>query len=774
MRWNYIVRQRHRWALDPAASLRQTQRLRHDLRSLGVNAGALKKLWGIVEVAIPNPDGEQCWEARILPWEYVLAAASAPERTDRPILVVRHLVTGRRPRRRRPKTYALIETAPGALRRDFDFAGERTFITAGLTSLRRTPDQVIEDPTEPQLRNVLRSESPDVIHLTGVDNRLARQILGRDHSGVRDGLCFSGRSGEVVEARAEQVAKTLCAGERAPLLVGFNCWDSGARMAPMTVHQGAAAAIGFQHTFDDAVAELFFANFYPTWIATGCNDLCAFWQAWQAIAGYRPRLRGSSIILWSAQSLVSGSTFDQFETWRQSQQRSFAAGGSNAEAARGLAQRPADPARDRIDDLVQVSVRPVSRLNYSLLHNGRSLFEDFTLRFLPPSANGQQPASAAPTSGTTSGPRENQPAPDDGIDRVDGLEVLVQLHVGAEAFPYRTRLSLGHRERRYDLASTDRRFAPSLPGNPTGGIRLPLTSHLIRSVSERIQTSLYVEVRWHDQILYRHTHSVWLAPVDQWTLGEEDIWWLPSFVRPRDPAVGRTLRSAQGFLRCLADSVNAGFDGYQSFNDLAPDGDAWQGVDRQVRAIWSALVLESPLNYINPPPSYAEFTQRLRSPSETVASACGTCVDLAILLASCLEWIEVYPVLILMDNHALVGYWRDLAAYDRFLDVRADSPGPDSESQESRDDQAGRRWVCGRRTYSEIKGFVDRGELVPLETVLLTRGEGFARAVEEGRIHFEKRRNHAFHSMVDIASARQGDGITPLPTMDAGSEGSGR
>ena len=66
-------------------------------------------------------------------------------------------------------------------------------------------------------------------------------------------------------------------------------------------------------------------------------------------------------------------------------------------------------------------------------------------------------------------------------------------------------------------------------------------------------------------------------------------------------------------------------------------------VDQQVQAIWTALVNEYRLQYINPPPAYSQQSQRLRTPSEILASKSGTCIDLALLIASCLEYIGVYP-----------------------------------------------------------------------------------------------------------------------------------
>src|SRR5262249_54561457 len=129
----------------------------------------------------------------------------------------------------------------------------------------------------------------------------------------------------------------------------------------------------------------------------------------------------------------------------------------------------------------------------------------------------------------------------------------------------------------------------------------------------------------------------------------------------RDPAILKIIASSRRYLIGIMDDPAAGFDGYQ---DSPPQ------VDRQVQAIWTALVNEYRLQYINPPPAYSARTQRLRTPTEIVKSNSGTCIDLALLLASCLEYIGVYPVIVLLVDHAFVGYWRSEGAHDHFVAVK--------------------------------------------------------------------------------------------------------
>ena len=328
------------------------------------------------------------------------------------------------------------------------------------------------------------------------------------------------------------------------------------------------------------------------------------------------------------------------------------------------------------------------------------------------------------------------------------LEIEVVLKVGADSFPFRTLLTLGENTPQFDLA--DSSLAASA-GNPAGGVQVPLIAELVRSIDERMQTSLYVNVQWHDQILFRHTFPVSLSPVHDWRIDQSESCWLPSFIQPRDPAVSRIIDSAQKYLRCLEDYPSAGFRGYQA-----------DEIDPQVQAIWSAIIYDYRLDYINPPPSYSDTTQRLRTPSHVIEQGRGTCVDLAILFASCLEWIELYPVILMTHYHAFPGYWNSEDAHYNFVSMSEKAGGGNFVPTGAASTYP---WISGPDTYQEISGYVDNLELIPLETVCLTERKSFQFAWEYARDYFDPDKEDFigknFESMVDIHNARPW--VTPLP-----------
>ncbi|MBI5259252.1 MAG: hypothetical protein HY855_22300, partial [Burkholderiales bacterium] len=372
------------------------------------------------------------------------------------------------------------------------------------------------------------------------------------------------------------------------------------------------------------------------------------------------------------------------------------------------AEAPAPPA-------VEWVIEPKRELNYAELHNHRPLFDRFELR--------------NPVAG--SAPR---------------VHLVVELHGGPEPARYESELAL--REPRLNLQKR---------------IQVPLTATLLRQAGEAMLSTLFVQLRVEGHTVLTDTHPLRLLPVDQWRDNASSGKWLPSFVLPRDPAVERVVSAAQRYVRVIRDDPSAGFEGYQS---AVPEReDTLDNVDLQVEAIWATLLHEWQLGYINPPPSYSAQldSQRLRTPSMIHATRVGTCIDLALLFAACLELVDIYPVIFLLDGHALPGYWRHSAYQTAFRAAGGPQaePGTDDErlSADTARVQRAPWWTIDHDAVCKL---IRAGQLAPLETVRLTEHCGFREARQAG---VEALREKAdFDSILDIATARAHQ-VTPLPIV---------
>ncbi len=718
-RWTYVLRSRTRWRKESSARKDLAEQGRADLISLGLAPADLEQLaasrW--IEVSLPYESEEIAWEARILPWEYLLSVATRSAGRRHRLTVVRHLDRkGPAPKFSDPPKVAVVTSAPGEIGQQFDFTQERVlpgrelgFSPEGTGDGTQDPSELLfdnpnlsllENPTAGELNAFVRDHEPEILHVGGVDSYQAFDQLNIDPAsdGPSDGMILSRTEDGAripVPVGAPEVAKAVRgAGRKRPALVVYNLYRSAARTAALTVGEGAGYALGFQDTFDDELAEIFLADFYRSLRESEFDVHLAFATAWRLLKESGRDLRGSGIVLWSSKSMLDGPTDGE-------DRRSLDLAHRIRQKEREVLHADTEA---RARELIQVRVSPKSRINYSLLHNRRPFFEQFELRRAP--------------------------------GRVDDVEVEVALHVGSERPVYRSVVSL-------DTA------VKSLEKD----IFLPLTWMKDGGFWESVRSSLFVRVSWQGHDLYEQSHPVTLLPVDQWTDTDENRQSLPSFVYPRDPAVSKVIRAAQEVLIGLADDPAQGFDGYQSVDPEAEDPN--EGVDRQVQAIWQALVHDITLSYINPPPSFEEASQRLRTPSEVVEGARGTCIDLTLLLASCCEYVEIYPVIFLLQGHAFPGYWRSEQAHHDFM-----IPSVDGTDASPTVWQRSPWLVEGEAAFHEIVAQVHEGNLVPLESVWLTQRAAFWEAIEEGWENL--RVAGEFHSLIDVTTARRYD-VTPLP-----------
>ena len=608
-----------------------------------------------------------------------------------------------------------LESAPGRLRGIYTFESERSRLKAAMGH----PWKLLRSPTLGRLGDRVASINPRVIHFSGIDNHQVAQLLADFYpSGTlpEDGVVMSGSETAVPY---KEFAKALV-GQAHPQLVALNCYYSATRTARECIRCGAQAAIGFFDEVDDELAEYFFQNFYWAWRDSG-NDVNslprAFGRTWNLFKDRGQNLFGTGIVLWLSCSAFEAHRAPVFVLSEE--------GPEDALESRLPTQQERNQSRELpINEVLQVSLSVPAEINYSLLHNSRRFLESFTLTKLVEHA-------------------------------LDEVKVEVQLNAGDSSLPYRHTETLLNQPQ---LALADE-------------VRIPLTAALLRSLRERVQSTLYVRVVWDHRIACEETRSVTLLPVDEWFDDTEKNPWLPSFVLPRDPAVSRIVTAARRYLVTLQDDPVGGFDGYQSI-DL--DNDDCECVDAQVQALWTALVQEFRLAYINPPPAYSERNQRLRTPSEILASSSGTCIDLALLLASCLEYVDIYPVVVLLSGHAFVGYWRadkyheDFCECSRVPATAGIEIGPVSAtSTVALVDPYG--WRLVKQHYREILDYLRLDQIRFLEATGLCFNYSYAEAVEEGRGDLKAPED--FDSLLDITLARRAKPpVTPLPMIHASRE----
>lgn len=730
MRWSYVLRSRERWRDSPAVRERHQIDAVATLNGFGLDAADLRALANAGQVVVELPyDSEGVgWEGRIFPWEFVIASATRALRGGAPLTVMRHLavrhVAARWPAAFAPAAFAgrplaprvlFVQSFPGALARLYDAQEERERVRAAFG----VDDEnwcALRNPTLQELLNACLGWQPEIVHLAGCDSHqglsLLHQLAGQgarltldgaettvgalrqQPDSVPDGYLLRDEAGLPCIVRPAELGQALVAGgQHAPFLVGVNVWHSAARLAPLLLAEGVLASVGFQDSFDDALAEYFYETLYRRLRALRWNLPEAFAGAWGDLRSQADLPPGTDIALWARAPLL--------------QPPGSAAAAGPAAPVAGAAPKRAP------HELVVPSIEPKAEITYAELHNRRALFERFELRCAEPAQAPQ-------------------------------VRVEVELHCGTEHARYETELRLDQ----HRLPLHDR-------------IRVPLTATLLRTVSEAVMSSLFVRVSVDGAVVHADSHALRLLPVDQWRDNDSSGQWLPSFVLPRDPAIERAVAAAQRYVRVIRDDPAAGFEGYQGAQ--ADDPQSLDQVDLQVEALWAALLHEWQLGYINPPPTYSAGldSQRLRTPGTIHAHRQGTCIDLALLFAACLELVDIYPVVFLLQGHALPGYWRLDTDHQEFRAARlpSDAPPAAPDHSDTARTQLAPWWIVDHKSVWPL---VRDGRLVPLETVRLTEHCGFREAREAG---IEALRSAGdFHSMLDIVIARACQ-VTPLPIL---------
>ena len=215
-----------------------------------------------------------------------------------------------------------------------------------------------------------------------------------------------------------------------------------------------------------------------------------------------------------------------------------------------------------------------------------------------------------------------------------------------------------------------------------------------------------------------------LLPPSHWGGGRSAPELLAAFVRPNDPAVDAILREAA---TKLAEAGRAtALDGYRA----GLKSRVWE----MAEAIWAALA-ERGIAYVLPPASFEVTGQKVRGPSDILERRVGTCLDLSLLYAACLEQAGLHPMVVLTAGHALVGLWL------------AEGEVPSA-------------LIDDRQTLRKRR---DLQELILAETTLLTEEvpASFAAAVANGAAQVDEDATRALDVAVDIRRCRL-RGIRPI------------
>jgi hypothetical protein len=269
----------------------------------------------------------------------------------------------------------------------------------------------------------------------------------------------------------------------------------------------------------------------------------------------------------------------------------------------------------------------------------------------------------------------------------------------------------------------------------------------LRNVVEQTDDTICVEVFDGVTPVASATVPVRVQSYNHWPMVGSRLWTLAAFVWPNQSAV-------QGLIARAANVQQ------QRFGTTAFEG--YQGSPARVLAQVASLydVLGPAgigLHYINPPASFravdGSFGQKIRFPNNVVSDGRGTCLDLAVLLASMLEQVRIDPILVVIYGHAFVAYWTEAET-------------------EAVPHLLGDRQVDLLQSAAAQRLVMD-GKIEFLNSTDMTKGGGFESAVQTGRAFVEQALDARragrglpanFVMLINLADCRHA-GLLPLPPV---------
>ena len=279
-----------------------------------------------------------------------------------------------------------------------------------------------------------------------------------------------------------------------------------------------------------------------------------------------------------------------------------------------------------------------------------------------------------------------------------------------------------------DLCIPLKKHIDYIPANSTYNVkelRLMLNGEFLAGLTEKLTGLLHLSIRKDDRELYSDALEMTALAFDEWHGNAYLPELLAAFVTPNHPEVTRIVAEAAVLLGQWTGSPS--LNAYQS-NDPSR-------VLMQAAAIYGVLQKKN-IVYAVAPASFERVGQRIRLCDAVLNQRMGTCMDLSLLYASCLEAIGLHPILVLQPGHIFTAFWLEDLSFPEAI----------------QDDAT----ALTKRLANGVN------EIAVVETTCMVAGKSVsfddARQLAEQELIGQNPIEH----MLDVARARL-SGISPLP-----------
>ena len=163
-------------------------------------------------------------------------------------------------------------------------------------------------------------------------------------------------------------------------------------------------------------------------------------------------------------------------------------------------------------------------------------------------------------------------------------------------------------------------------------------------LTEGYATDFTLKLTVEDNVVWEKSFSVNVMAFDQWTGMQVHPGMISAFVTPNASFIPRVVTTASEILKKITGCSQ--MDEYQTQNP--------NRARAIVASIYEALRAEG-ITYCTVPASFGESGQRVRLADKVLLEKLGTCLDTTVLMASCLEAVGIFPLIVFFRGHAYVG-----------------------------------------------------------------------------------------------------------------------
>lgn len=268
-------------------------------------------------------------------------------------------------------------------------------------------------------------------------------------------------------------------------------------------------------------------------------------------------------------------------------------------------------------------------------------------------------------------------------------------------------------------------------------VDLQLDPASMLAVDEQRPGFIRVVLRAADgHVLAEHRQQVNILAAKQWkaTPPQLALEVLAAYIQPNSIAISPLLAEVSDRLNALTGS--SAIDGYQSEN---PDR-----VDAIARAVFETM-RNRDIRYAEPPASWGDEGQKVRTPAEVLDGRLGTCLDTTLAMAAVLEQAGINSTIWILKGHAFLGYWRSDSALS----------------------------AVSTTEVVDVVNQVDLGNIGLVETTFVTQSNAdatFDDACRAPRIRYLGGNLSEIIGITDVRQAREAR-IFPLPSRDIDGNG---